>query len=75
MKLPSWLRRRPAVRASPTACPRCGRDMIMIEKSTMSGNDMRTYRCERCKEEHIVDFGTATWKALSDARKSGNDAA
>jgi hypothetical protein len=30
-----------------------------------SGNDMRTYRCDRCEEEHIMDFGIATWKAMS----------
>ena len=40
----------------------------MVDKSTMSGNDMRTYRCERCQEEHIVNFGTALWKILSDSR-------
>jgi hypothetical protein len=37
----------------------------------MSGDDMRTYRCDRCQKEHIVDFGIATWKAMSDARESG----
>jgi hypothetical protein len=35
----------------------------------MSGSDMRSYRCDDCREEHIVDFGTALWKALSDARE------
>jgi hypothetical protein len=35
----------------------------------MSGNDMRSYRCDYCQEEHIVDFGTATWKILSDAHE------
>ncbi len=57
-----------------TTCPTCGREMILIDRSTMSGDDMRTYRCDRCKKEHIVDFGTATWKVLSDAGKSDNDA-
>jgi hypothetical protein len=47
--------------------------MTMIDKSTMSGRDMRTYRCDRCCQEHIVDCGVALWKALSDAR-SGDDA-
>ena len=56
-----------------TTCPTCGREMILIDRSTMSGDDMRTYRCDRCKKEHIVDFGTATWKVLSDAGKSDND--
>jgi hypothetical protein len=44
--------------------------MMLVERSTMSGDDMRTYRCDRCREEHVVDFGTAVWKALSDARQS-----
>ena len=57
-----------------TTCPTCGREMILIDRSTMSGDDMRTYRCDRCKKEHIVDFETATWKVLSDAGKSDNDA-
>ena len=74
MKLPSWLKRKPAVAASVTACPRCGREMILIDRTTMSGDDMRTYRCDRCKEEHIVDYGIAMWKVLSDARNSDNDA-
>jgi hypothetical protein len=38
------------------------------DKDTSSGRDMRTYRCDHCQQEHIVDFGIATWKALSDAR-------
>jgi DNA-directed RNA polymerase subunit RPC12/RpoP len=75
MKLPSWIRliysRKPpplpppAPEPSPTACPTCGREMDRIDKSTMSGRDMRTYRCDHCGEEHIVDFGIATWKAMS----------
>ncbi len=71
MKLPSWikLRYRPS-RASPANCPKCGKEMILVDRSTMSGDDMRTYRCGHCQEEHIVDFGTALWKTLSDARKS-----
>jgi hypothetical protein len=44
--------------------------MILVDRSTMSGDDMRTYRCDHCREEHIVDFGTALWKSLSDAGKS-----
>jgi hypothetical protein len=53
-------------------CPKCGKEMIRLEKSTMSGRDMRTYRCDDCREEHIVDYGIALWKAMSDAR-NGED--
>jgi predicted RNA-binding Zn-ribbon protein involved in translation (DUF1610 family) len=74
MKWPSWLtpksRRRPAAEPSLTACPDCGREMDRIEKSTMSGYDMRTYRCEHCGKEHIINFGPALWKILSDAREA-----
>ena len=42
--------------------------MIRVEKFTMSGRDMRTYRCDHCQEEHIVDYGIALWKAMSDAQ-------
>jgi transposase-like protein len=50
-------------------CPTCGKEMRLVERSSMSGDDMRTYRCDDCQKEHIVNFGTALWKILSDARK------
>jgi hypothetical protein len=43
--------------------------MNLVERTTFTGNDMRTYRCERCQKEHIVDYGVALWQVLSDARK------
>ncbi|HXN68599.1 MAG TPA: hypothetical protein VN926_13230 [Bradyrhizobium sp.] len=52
-----------------TDCPKCAREMRLVERSSMSGDDMRTYRCDDCQKEHIVNFGTALWKILSDARK------
>jgi len=77
MQLPSWLkifnRRKPVRPPSLTDCPKCGREMDRIDKSTMSGYDMRTYRCEHCREEHIVNYGVALWKVMSDANKSGDD--
>ena len=36
----------------------------------MMGDDLRTYRCNCCRKEHIIDFGTAMWKLMSDANKS-----
>jgi predicted RNA-binding Zn-ribbon protein involved in translation (DUF1610 family) len=77
MKLPSWIKlsylRTPASKAFLTKCPKCGREMRLVDRSSMSGDDMRTYRCGHCQEEHILDFGTARWKVLSDARKPEND--
>ena len=49
-------------------CPQCGREMMLVEKTTFTGNDMRTYRCERCRKEYVVDFGMATWQALHNAQ-------
>ncbi len=43
--------------------------MVFVEKYTMGGDDLRTYRCDRCGKEHIVDFGVAAWKAMSDANR------
>jgi transposase-like protein len=72
MKWPPWFKLRYRRKASSrTNCPKCGKEMIRVDKSTMSGRDMRTYRCDHCQEEHIVDFGPALWKVLSDARNSG----
>ena len=34
----------------------------------MTGNDMRTYRCEPCGRDEIVNFGPALWQILHDAR-------
>jgi hypothetical protein len=78
MKLPSWIKRiysrKPPPAPSLTACPKCGEEMDMVDKSTMSGDDMRTYRCEHCQAEHIVNYGVALWKVLSDANKRDDDA-
>jgi DNA-directed RNA polymerase subunit RPC12/RpoP len=81
MKWPSWLtpksRRQPSPPPAPepslTACPDCGREMDRIEKTTMTGYDMRTYRCEPCGKEHIINFGPALWKVLSDVNKTDDD--
>jgi len=66
MKEPSMIK--PQSQLSPTQCPRCGNEMRLVERCSMSGSDMRSYCCDNCQQEHIVDFGTALWKILSDAR-------
>jgi predicted RNA-binding Zn-ribbon protein involved in translation (DUF1610 family) len=78
MKWPSWLSPKsrhqkpppPTAEPSLTACPDCGREMDRVCKSTMSGYDMRTYRCEPCGKKHVLNFGPALWKILSDAREA-----
>jgi transposase-like protein len=71
------LRRKPtpeAPQASFTACPRCGKEMRYVEKYTMGGEDLRTYRCDPCQEEFTLNFGTAMWKLMSDANKTDHSA-
>jgi predicted RNA-binding Zn-ribbon protein involved in translation (DUF1610 family) len=46
-------------------CPVCGTDMERTEKTSFSGNDMRTYCCPKCGHEEVVNYGIATWKAMS----------
>lgn len=79
MKWPTWFRRKhldkpalvsPAQSPDPTQCPDCGRKMKFVEKNTMSGRDLRTYRCDHCRKEHDVDLGVAMWKLMSDANES-----
>lgn len=67
-----WLRKLRRREPSLTECPDCGREMRLVERTTMTGNDMRTYSCDACRKEHIINFGEALWTLLSDARdKSG----
>jgi len=77
MNLLAWLklayRRKPVAKASLTSCPECGAEMVRIDRTTMTGNDMRTYRCDHCQKEHVVNFGPALWKVLSEARESDLD--
>ena len=56
-------------RTSETICPKCGGATVLVEKYTMTGRDLRTYRCAKCQEEHVVDHGIAMWKLMSDANK------
>ena len=57
-------------------CPKCGDEMTLIEKHTFTGEDIREYYCERCKESAVERRGIALWQALHDAnkeRESGKD--
>ncbi len=48
-------------------CLNCSAPMEMVEKSTVTGRDMREYRCPKCGKTEIVDKGIALWQAISDA--------
>jgi ribosomal protein S27AE len=49
-------------------CSKCGAEMVMTEKDTSSGRDMREYTCRQCGHSDWEEYGTALWKILSDDR-------
>jgi DNA-directed RNA polymerase subunit RPC12/RpoP len=53
-------------------CLNCGSEMEMVEKSTVTGRDMREYRCTKCGKSEIVDRGIALWQAISDADRDNS---
>ncbi|HML09946.1 MAG TPA: hypothetical protein VK432_03735 [Stellaceae bacterium] len=65
-------RRKPPTDLALDQCPQCGREMELVERTTFTGDDMRTYFCARCAREYVVDFGMATWQALHNARHPDN---
>ena len=65
-----WERRQAGGASIADAMSACGAEMFIVDKCTMSGRDMRIYRCDHCQEEHVVDYGMALWQAMSDARQS-----
>jgi hypothetical protein len=56
-----------------TVFPTCGKETLLVDKTAMTGRDMRTRRGERRGKEHIVNFGPALWQVLRDARESDRD--
>ena len=49
-----------------TRCPACGSELEWTGKDTMSGREIREWRCPKCGKEGISDMGKALWQALSD---------
>ena len=56
-------------------CKKCGAEMVMTEKDTSSGRDMREYTCRQCGHSDWEEYGTALWKILSDDREEAAAAA
>lgn len=56
-------------------CRKCGAEMVMTEKDTSSGRDMREYECRQCGHSDWEEYGTALWKILSDDREEAAAAA
>ncbi len=50
-------------------CSSCGQQMALEEKNTMSGRDLRTYRCRQCGRSEDVDYGVALWQIMAEARE------
>jgi hypothetical protein len=48
-------------------CPKCGREMKLVDKHTFTGEDIREYYCAACDESVIDRRGIALWQAISDA--------
>jgi hypothetical protein len=48
-------------------CPKCARDMKLVDKQTFTGEDIREYYCAACDESVIERGGIALWQVLSDA--------
>jgi Zn-finger nucleic acid-binding protein len=51
-------------------CPKCGEEMRLVDKNTFTGEEIREYLCDACREMVIDRGGIALWQAISDA-KSG----
>jgi hypothetical protein len=56
-------------------CPVCGQPMDETERDSSSGSDMRSYYCATCRQEHILDIGTAFWQVLHRASEPDDPAA
>lgn len=50
-------------------CAQCGSEMEQIDKSTVTGREIREYLCRRCGFTDIVDEGEALWQILHNARE------
>jgi rubredoxin len=50
-------------------CPQCQGETREIEKTTVTGRELREWQCKACGWTHVFDCGEALWKILSDANK------
>jgi len=50
-------------------CPECGAATKLVDRTSMSGNDLRDWGCTACSWSHVFDLGPALWKLMSDANK------
>jgi transposase-like protein len=45
-------------------CPNCRREMDLVGKSTVTGDDVREYCCKACNRTEIENRGKALWEIL-----------
>jgi DNA-directed RNA polymerase subunit RPC12/RpoP len=50
-------------------CPKCGGKLVFEDKNTMSGEDIREYRCASCGESVVENRGPALWYIMQEANK------
>ena len=50
-------------------CPDCQCEMALVDKNTVTGEDIREYYCQACDRTETENRGKALWEILSDARE------
>lgn len=51
-------------------CPKCGGELYLEDKVTVTGQDFREYRCRSCRHLVVEDHGVAMWKILHDSNEA-----
>lgn len=47
-------------------CPDCSLDLVQTGKDTITGREIREYRCPKCGRDDWIDHGKAIWATLHD---------
>jgi tRNA(Ile2) C34 agmatinyltransferase TiaS len=54
---------------SDPVCPKCGGELFLEDKITVTGEDFREYRCRKCQHLVVEDHGAALWQLLHNANE------
>lgn len=44
--------------------------MVLEDKNTFSGRDIREFRCQSCRNLVVEDYGVALWQILQDSSRA-----